>query len=116
ETLSLRDILSSTLNLFSSSEGINITYHDDGKERIILADRRQMIRLFSNLIKNAVQAIPPGQQGRIDVHVKTQNNFHIISISDNGIGITPEERSKIFTPSFTTKTSGMGLGLAIVKS
>jgi two-component system, NtrC family, nitrogen regulation sensor histidine kinase NtrY len=116
EILNLRDILSSTLTLFESTPGIALELHDDGTERKIVGDRQQMIRLFSNLVKNALQAIPGNRQGRIDVNVQTQNGFHRISVSDNGAGISAEQRLKIFTPSFTTKTSGMGLGLAIVKS
>jgi two-component system, NtrC family, nitrogen regulation sensor histidine kinase NtrY len=116
ESLSLRDIITSALNLFSTTPGITILFPDDGKERKVLADRKQMVRLFSNLIKNAVQAIPPDRQGRINVNAETHNGFHRVSVSDNGTGIPAEQRLKIFTPSFTTKTSGMGLGLAIVKS
>jgi signal transduction histidine kinase len=116
ETLILSDTLSSSIHLFSGTPGITIFFHDDNKERKINADRQQMIRLFSNLIKNAMQAIPENKEGRIDVNAQTTNCFHLVSISDNGTGIPEEQRSKIFTPNFTTKTSGMGLGLAIVKS
>jgi signal transduction histidine kinase len=45
-----------------------------------------------------------------------ENEYYLIGISDNGSGITDEQATKIFSPSFTTKSSGMGLGLAMVKS
>jgi two-component system nitrogen regulation sensor histidine kinase NtrY len=116
ENLNLADAISSAKNLFTATAGITITFHDDGIERRIYADRQQMIRAFSNLIKNAIQAIPEDREGKIDIKIDTANNYHVVSISDNGTGIEEEQRSKIFTPSFTTKTSGTGLGLAIVKN
>jgi two-component system nitrogen regulation sensor histidine kinase NtrY len=114
--LNLGDVISSAKNLFTATPGITITFHNDDLERKVFSDRQQIIRAFSNLIKNAIQAIPEDREGKIDIEIGTKNNFHVVSISDNGTGIAEEQRSKIFTPSFTTKTSGTGLGLAIVKN
>jgi two-component system nitrogen regulation sensor histidine kinase NtrY len=116
EVLNLGDVISSAKNLFTATPGITITFHNDDLERKVFSDRQQIIRAFSNLIKNAIQAIPEDREGKIDIEIGTKNNFHVVSISDNGTGIAEEQRSKIFTPSFTTKTSGTGLGLAIVKN
>jgi len=116
ETLNLAEVLSSAIFLFSGSPGITILFNDDGSDRKVFADRGQLLRLFSNLIKNAIQSIPEGKEGRIEINVETSGGFHIASVQDNGTGIAAEQRSKIFTPNFTTKTSGMGLGLAIVKN
>jgi two-component system, NtrC family, nitrogen regulation sensor histidine kinase NtrY len=81
----------------------------------ILADKEQIIRMLNNLIKNALQAIPSGKQGIIRISLSEKNNHFLLSIADNGIGIPDHLHEKIFSPSFTTKTSGMGLGLSIVK-
>jgi nitrogen fixation/metabolism regulation signal transduction histidine kinase len=116
ETLDLSKIISSVINLFSGTPNIKIIFEDDKAARRIFADREQLIRLFSNLIKNSIQAIPENTEGKIEVRIKTENDFHIISIRDNGTGIAPEQQEKIFMPSFTTKTSGMGMGLALVKN
>ena len=72
--------------------------------------------VFSNLIQNAIQAIDKDKQGVIKVKLEEASEYAQISISDNGEGIPEELKPKLFTPNFTTKTSGMGLGLAIVKN
>lgn len=84
-------------------------------EVLIYADQEQMSRAIINLIKNAIQSIPTETEGLVTVGLKVNETRATISIRDNGTGISPEVRSRLFQPNFTTKTSGMGLGLAIVK-
>jgi signal transduction histidine kinase len=75
------------------------------------------MRAFSNLLKNAVQSIPDGREGRINVELSSSpDGYCTIIISDNGVGIADNQRDKIFRPNFTTKSSGMGLGLSMVKN
>ncbi|HQW47004.1 MAG TPA: HAMP domain-containing sensor histidine kinase, partial [Chitinophagaceae bacterium] len=82
----------------------------------IYADKGQLIRVFTNIIQNAIQAIPEGNKGYISLLVsKINNNFVRISISDNGEGISKEKGKKLFQPYFTTKSSGTGLGLAMCR-
>jgi nitrogen fixation/metabolism regulation signal transduction histidine kinase len=81
----------------------------------IKADKDQIIRVFNNLIKNAIQAIPDGRQGRIEISLKVEAGNVQISIKDNGVGIESSKLGKIFVPYFTTKSTGTGLGLAMVK-
>ncbi|MFA5588911.1 MAG: ATP-binding protein, partial [Mariniphaga sp.] len=73
-------------------------------------------RAIINLVKNAIQSIPDDRKGRVDIHLSRHEHVAVVSITDNGEGISEELSEKLFTPSFTTKTSGMGLGLAIVKN
>ncbi len=80
------------------------------------ADKEQLSRVFINLIKNAIQSIPENRKGRIGINALLSGGMVRVSISDNGKGIPDELQSKLFTPSFTTKSSGMGLGLTIVKN
>ena len=68
--------------------------------------------IVSNLIVNALEATPRG--GRVNVTAATNNTFCVLSVEDNGSGISPEAREKLLRPFFTTKTQGTGLGLAIV--
>lgn len=82
----------------------------------VLADKDQMIRVFNNLLKNAIQAIEVEEDGLIEVSISKENEMILISVRDNGNGIDDELKDKIFRPNFTTKTSGMGLGLAMVKN
>ena len=82
---------------------------------LVNVDRNQLLRVFNNLIKNAIQAIGP-MNGEVGITITRTGSFYRVSVSDTGPGIPEEKRDKIFTPNFTTKTSGMGLGLAIVRS
>jgi len=76
-------------------------------------DLEKVKRVFSNLIKNAIDAMPEG--GRLEIASKrTGDNVEII-IADTGIGMTKEVMEKIWTPFYTTKAKGMGLGLPICK-
>ncbi|MCG8578977.1 MAG: ATP-binding protein, partial [Bacteroidales bacterium] len=109
--------LTNTAALFEKSEpGIQFIYDIKKKESIVFADPDQLISVFNNVIKNAVQAIPTERQGVIRITCQVVGVNTQISISDNGRGISTEVKDKIFTPNFTTKSSGMGLGLAIVKN
>ncbi len=83
-------------------------------------DKEALRRLFINLIKNAIQAIPDDRQGIIRLSTskfEDENGrfWSETSVSDNGTGIAEELWEKIFVPSFSTKTSGTGLGLAIAQ-
>ncbi|MGM0649225.1 MAG: ATP-binding protein [Bacteroidota bacterium] len=97
-----------------SSTRIVINNEVDG-HAWILADKEQVIRMLNNLIKNALQAIPSGEQGIIRISLTEKEKHYLLRIADNGAGIPDDLQDKIFSPSFTTKTSGMGLGLSIVK-
>lgn len=81
----------------------------------VYADKAQMRRVMINLLKNAEQSIPSGSKGEIRVTVKRVEQRVEIRVKDNGCGIPPEIRKKIFEPNFTTKSSGSGLGLAICR-
>ena len=82
---------------------------------MINADKTHINRLFTNLIQNAIQAVPEVKTPQIDITEKVENDKVLIIIKDNGNGIPEAMQSKIFTPNFTTKTSGTGLGLAMCK-
>lgn len=80
-------------------------------------DRTQLVRVITNLVKNATQSIPEEQENKsVFVTVFEENNNVVISVKDNGIGVSEENKKHIFEPKFTTKSSGMGLGLGIIKN
>ncbi len=89
-------------------------YHVNNPE--VISDRDQMVRVLNNLVTNAIQAIPGGRRGKIDVAVREYKNRIFIRVNDNGVGISEEGKEKIFVPNFTTKSTGTGLGLAMVKN
>jgi PAS domain S-box-containing protein len=77
-------------------------------------DGQKIRQVFTNIIRNAVEATErPG--GRVDVRCEAHEGLVVVAITDNGVGLTPEAREKMFVPFFTTKPTGTGLGLAIVK-
>lgn len=86
------------------------------EEIFVQADKNYLLRILNNILKNAVQAIPEGRDARIQMNLQRKNKHAQIKITDNGCGISEEEREFIFIPHFTTKKSGTGLGLAIVKN
>jgi two-component system, NtrC family, nitrogen regulation sensor histidine kinase NtrY len=105
------------IGLFETDERSAIEFNYKGFEDIkVNADREQLSRAIINLMKNAIQSIPENRKGKIEISLNRRDYMAIITVTDDGQGIPVELRDKLFSPSFTTKTSGMGLGLAIVKN
>jgi two-component system nitrogen regulation sensor histidine kinase NtrY len=114
ETLNVVEVVEFSLDIFNEEY---ITFESNEEEIITILDRTQLIRIITNLVKNAIQAIPEEQSEKsILVVVKREENNVNITVKDNGIGIELEYIEHIFEPKFTTKTSGMGLGLGIIKN
>jgi nitrogen fixation/metabolism regulation signal transduction histidine kinase len=115
EDFDVNDVLASIISLYRSQDGLTINWNRPDEKQIIHADKTQINRLFTNLFQNAIQSVPESREPKIAVMQSLDDNLLTISISDNGTGIAEELQSKIFTPNFTTKTSGAGLGLAMCK-
>ena len=114
ETLNVVDVVELTLDIFNEA---HIVFKSESPEIISKIDRTQLIRIITNLVKNAIQSIPEQQEDKtVHVTVKREEEKVLIMVQDNGIGIKPEDISRIFEPKFTTKNSGMGLGLGIIKN
>jgi signal transduction histidine kinase len=78
------------------------------------ADPVLIEQVLINLIRNAIEAVPHDGTGIIDVSASLKNQNTVrISVADNGVGIDPENLSRIFIPFFTTKTGGSGVGLSL---
>jgi len=117
EKVSLDAILQSTVNLFKEQSDTTIQYVNHANdETFIFADKEQLLRVFNNLLKNAIQSIPEKIEGKIIVELTVEDDQYVVKVKDNGNGISDEVVNKIFTPNFTTKSTGMGLGLAMAKS
>jgi signal transduction histidine kinase len=80
----------------------------------IHADAGQLARAVQNLVLNAIDAMPSG--GTLTVRTTRGADAVRLEVSDTGEGLTDEERTRLFTPYYTTKRHGTGLGLAIVQS
>ena len=114
ETINVVDVVKLSLDIFNEDF---IEFYADSAEIITKIDRTQLIRIITNLVKNASQAIPEEQEiKKISVSVNKENNNAVITVSDNGKGIEIDDFYRIFEPKFTTKSSGMGLGLGIIKN
>ncbi|MFD0990630.1 ATP-binding protein [Mariniflexile jejuense] len=113
ETLNVVNIVRLALEIFNEDY---IVFSAEKEEIIAKLDRTQLIRVVTNLVKNAIQAMPENEIPRIDIKVSTVENNVVITVADNGSGVSEENIDKVFEPKFTTKTSGMGLGLAMVKN
>lgn len=113
ETLNVVKIVKLALDIFNEDY---IFFTAEKDEIIAKFDRTQLIRVVTNLVKNGIQAMPEKQTPKIVINVGTNNGEVVITVADNGSGVSEENKDKVFEPKFTTKTSGMGLGLAMVKN
>jgi len=116
ERIDLIEQINNVVPLFAIDENKRAFQTDfHGLEHaVVSADKEQMSRVFINLFKNALQAIPKSRQAEIHIDVLKINQKIWIRIKDNGMGIPEEMQGKIFRQNFSTKSSGMGLGLSIV--
>jgi nitrogen fixation/metabolism regulation signal transduction histidine kinase len=80
----------------------------------VMADAEMLHRAISNLVLNAMDAMPQG--GVLTLRTRAEDGKVLIEVADTGSGLTPEECERIFTPYYTSKQHGTGLGLAIVQS
>ena len=118
EEVNLAEKVVSVESLFENNpEGVQFSLNMHGiEEAKVWTDGKQILQVFNNLFRNAIQAIPEGQEGKVEVDFSVVDENVLLRIRDNGCGIPEENRESIFQPNFTTKTSGMGLGLSIVKT
>jgi signal transduction histidine kinase len=114
ETLNVVQVVELALDIFNEEF---IAFESESNAVISKMDRTQLIRIITNLVKNAIQSIPEDQiEKSVVVSVKKDNSNVLIVVKDNGNGIESENVDHIFEPKFTTKNSGMGLGLGIIKN
>jgi two-component system nitrogen regulation sensor histidine kinase NtrY len=114
QRLDLIPMIENAINLYQSDD-VDIFLETSLEEVIVFVDKDLMLRVFNNLIKNAIQATLEGEKPVIKIMVEEDGKNFLIRVQDNGAGISEEAKGKIFVPNFTTKTTGAGLGLAMVK-
>ncbi len=115
ELLELNETLERAVELYLNKNNVTVTFHSWREPLRVLIDKSQLLRVCTNLIQNAIQAIPEGQAGRIEIMLGRERQNVILSFRDNGNGIPAQVKGKIFKPYFTTKTAGTGLGLAMTR-
>jgi signal transduction histidine kinase len=107
--------LQTTVQLFTSFNQLEIEMNALSNPVEVNADPQQLQRVFTNIIKNAHQAVKESEVCVLKIDTKVTGNSILVSFTDNGKGIEPELKDKLFVPNFSTKNSGMGLGLSISK-
>ena len=113
EKIEIISIVKLALDIFNEKA---IKYQTNEKELYAFLDKTQLIRIVTNLVKNALQATENEENPLINVEIISKGSKIKIVVSDNGKGISEEVKDLIFEPKFTTKTSGMGLGLPMIKN
>ncbi|HWJ28897.1 MAG TPA: HAMP domain-containing sensor histidine kinase, partial [Flavisolibacter sp.] len=116
ELVDLHQVICILVDLYGSNPKVHIEWNKIFGSVVLKADKTHMNRVFTNLLANAVDACQNKEVCDIKINEVQNDDVITISVKDNGEGIPAEMRSKIFTPNFTTKTSGTGLGLAMTKS
>ncbi|MCQ9640959.1 ATP-binding protein [Chryseobacterium sp. WG14] len=115
--VSLKKVIESAACFLKSEfEKHHIQIIADIEDYRVSADEKMIERSLINLYLNAIHAVSEKEYKLITTTVKSQNNRIIVSITDNGSGITPEIKDKIFLPFFTTRANGSGIGLTLAKS
>lgn len=114
QPIALKPMLTS-LQQLTSSYGISFTFDVYPEQLILKADKGMVEQLLLNLLKNAKEACEGIENPIIEIKAEKIGNSIKITVSDNGQGIVPEARDKIFIPFYSTKAKGSGIGLSLCK-
>jgi nitrogen fixation/metabolism regulation signal transduction histidine kinase len=113
EEIEVISVVKLALDIFNEK---SVKYQTKEVELYAFLDKTQLIRIVTNLVKNALQATENQENPLINIEVISEESTIKIIVSDNGKGISAEVKDLIFEPKFTTKSSGMGLGLPMIKN
>jgi signal transduction histidine kinase len=116
EDLNIHEALLTLVHLFQKNNEVAIDLLPSNESLLVYMDKGYLIRVFTNLIQNAIQSIETNKRGKVIISYEQIEHNVVINIEDNGGGIPVELREKLFQPYFTTKSSGTGLGLPMTKS
>ena len=115
EDFSLSNLVEKSASIYDNESTISISLTMPSEAVWVRSDKSQLLRVLTNILQNAVQAIPSEKKGIIEVTLIVDTEEAIIHVKDNGKGINPEIKDAVFVPHFTTKNAGSGIGLAMCK-
>ena len=117
KTISLTNIVESALNFLKPEfEKNQIKINNSLENQMIFADQKMIERCLINLYLNAIYAVENQTERIIKTEIKTYNKRILLSVEDNGVGVSNEIKDKMFLPFFTTRINGSGIGLTLSKS
>lgn len=111
QMVSIKELVDHSLESIIFPPNVKLSIVDNTTNPEAMLDLEQMVQVISNLVKNAIDAMPEG--GSIEIKLEDTLSDVIIVIADTGTGIKEEDRAKIFEPFFTTKSIGQGTGLGL---
>jgi two-component system nitrogen regulation sensor histidine kinase NtrY len=114
--VNISEVILASVQIFTAQAGEVRIRNNSGGIPPVKGDREQYLRVFNNLLSNAISAVEGMPDPEIIIEYELKYETAIIYVKDNGSGIGEDVKEKIFAPNFTTKTTGSGLGLAIVKN
>lgn len=109
----LPNLIRQTLSTIKISKGIKVTVGIEKHAENAMIDPTLMRRTLTNLIMNAIQAMP--KRGKLTIRARSKRGSTVMTVEDTGAGIPRKNLAKLFSPFFTTKAKGQGLGLAVCK-
>ena len=107
----MNELVASAVKAFRLPRNVQVHLASDPADPVAEVDKDQMLQILTNLISNALQAMPQG--GRVEIGTRDQGDRVELYVADNGYGIPSQQRSKIFEPFYTTKQIGKGTGLGL---
>ena len=116
QVLEINEELQNLIELYKATDFVEINAKFNSQNVRVWMDKNHFRRAIGNIIKNAIQAIPQGKEGIIEIILDSNDKRCTLIIRDNGIGIPKDMEHMIFIPNFSTKTSGSGIGLSIAKT
>jgi two-component system nitrogen regulation sensor histidine kinase NtrY len=112
----LNQIIKESVSLYKEAQNVTITFNDSKELPQLPVDRDQMKRVLINLLDNAIDATDGKGEVVLDINYTKEEEIVKIEVADNGKGIQPDHKMRLFEPYFSTKKHGTGLGLTIVNT
>ncbi len=114
QPVNVRDLVDAALRGIRRTDGVKVRVEHASVEPVAELDRDQMLQVLTNVMVNAIEAMPNG--GTLTARTGGDDDHVVFEVADTGTGIRPEHMGKIFTPFFTTKPMGRGTGLGLAVS